>query len=149
VGVNKEDKEQSVIQQLNEIVNGEGNDRASDKSNFVRWYCQPKEDREKDIKNWEQVSKSKFHGKQLDTVLEWRFETNVQKGIKFWKKLLLVDDILNIYESMLDKALGGDVQAANWIRAFKDDKFFNDGESEFEKLMRSAKLYGNEEDFNE
>lgn len=140
MGVLKEDKEQSVIQQLNEIVNGEGNDKASDKSNFVRWYCQSKKQREQDMKNWESVSKTKFHGKLIDTVLDWRFEQNVQKGIKFWKKLLLVDDILNIYESMLENALKGDVAAANWIKSFKDDKFFNDEESEFEKLMRNTKL---------
>ncbi|AKN32314.1 hypothetical protein Ccar_16165 [Clostridium carboxidivorans P7] len=113
------------------------------KSYFVRWYIdsdKSKDSYNKEIKNVTQVG--------YETAMqEWLYDEDVQEAIKQYLKVLRNIKMLNIYESMYNKALNkGDVNAAKWIESFFKSDFFESGQDEINNYLEGINIPGLEGD---
>lgn len=129
-----EKKERSPQSDLNKQIE----DMLSNKKlrAFVRWFCDG-QDKDK----FEQVSKNYLNGLSLEKAMELYLEKeDVQQAIihvtKFQKDLNLV----RIYNSMVTKALEGDVNSANWVAKFSESSFFKNKIDELQKLMEGINV---------
>jgi len=124
-----ENKELTPIQKLQQIVNEQ-------QSYFIRWYLANAEDREP----FDKYSAKFLTNKTLDFCTTWLLDDRVQKGIKLWMGLVEQQNLIKLYKSMYEKALGGSTDAANWILKFKDSGYFKDDEGELTVLLKGVKI---------
>lgn len=107
---------------------------------FIKWYCNTsKEDRTKE--NWENSGEFNSTGKiGWEGTKDWLLNEDFQNGLKEYIKLQRSQNILNIYESMYDKALNGDVRCADWVRNFYESDWFGDSEDELNDILNGASI---------
>lgn len=88
-----------------------------------------KESYEKEIKNVTQV--------EYETAIsEWLYDEDVQKAIKQYLKSIRNIKILDIYNSMYEKAIKkGDVNSAKWCEQFFKSDFFESEEDEIDSYL--------------
>lgn len=103
---------------------------------FVRWYCLDEEDRE----DFAEYSKRFMGGVELSTAMDYLFEEDVQRAIKFWMKQMETQRLMKIYNKQYKQALEGDVQSAKFIMDFGKSGFFNEKENELEQLLHGIKV---------
>jgi hypothetical protein len=124
-------EKKTPFQQLCDIV-------PKKKAYFVKWYCIDEEKREK----FEEYSRKNMSGVTLETAMDYLYEEDVQKAIKFWMGLNHIQNMINIYNSMYKKALSGDVQSARFIMEFGKSDFFQNKVDELAKLLEGVDLDG-------
>lgn len=107
-------------------------------SYFVLWYCKSEDERE----NFEEYSKKNMGGVTLETAMGYLDREDVQKAIKFWVGKDTTLDMIKLYKSMYNKAMGGDVQAFNAISKFMDSGFFKSKADELESLLNGVDIDG-------
>lgn len=100
---------------------------------FVDWYLTDEEHRQKweDLCNCDINYKTKQGENKTPEFCKenWLTRADVQEGIKVWLGHMKTLNTLKIYNTMMDKATKGDVQAAKWVQEFHESKFF-DGEND-------------------
>lgn len=105
-------------------------------SYFVKWYVdsdRSKEDYNKNIKMNTTV--------EYETAMnDWLGRVDVQEAIREYLKSIRSLKMLDIYNSMYDKALKGDKQCADWCEKFFKSDFFNDGKSEIDEILESLNI---------
>lgn len=72
----------------------------------------------------------------------WLPRADVQNAIKQYLKFFRTYDLAKLYRSMYQKALSGDVRAADWVVKFADSTFFNDGEDEINAFLNGVNIPG-------
>ena len=104
---------------------------------FVRWFTDGQ-----DESKWEQLSKNYFNNISLDKAKELYLEKkDVQDAILYVTKFQKDLNLVKIYNSMMKKAMEGDVNSATWVAKFSDSAFFDDDkEDKFKKLTSKLKL---------
>lgn len=110
---------------------------ANKKAPFCKWYVdtkdKTKENYNKAIKNTCQV--------EFETAMgEWLMEEDVQEAIKQYLKNKRSIKMLEIYDSMLQKALGGDVKSAEWVDKFFKSDYFEDDEDEINDFLEGINI---------
>lgn len=75
-----------------------------------------------------------------DKALEYLEESEVQELLKQDFKSKQTIRMLELYESMYEKALKGDVKSAEWIEKFNKSDFFGKEKSEIDIIMDNLKL---------
>lgn len=70
----------------------------------------------------------------------WMQRADVQNAIKQYLKFFRTYDLAKLYRSMYQKALSGDVRAADWVVKFADSTFFNDGEDEINAFLNGVNI---------
>src|SRR3712207_5473450 len=99
---------------------------ANKKTAFIKWYMETtlktKEKYDKGCKSITQV--------EFESAMKWLLEEDVQEAIKQYLKNQRVVKMLEIYDSMLQKALKGDVKSAEWVEKFFKSDYFEDDEDE-------------------
>lgn len=125
------EKEKTLFQQLCEMV-------LPKYAYFVKWYCLPEESRPK----WDNY-KNNCGGVSWETASEYPYKPDVQKAIAFWMEHTFLDNQLKVYQTMLKKALGGDVNASKFVTDFKlpkgddVDETMKDIKKRLEKLKKN------------
>lgn len=76
---------------------------------------------------------------KFETAMNWRYEPEVQEYIKDNLKNNYLYDMVEIYASMKEKALSGDVQSAKFIMDFAKSDLFKENESEISKILANLK----------
>lgn len=102
---------------------------------FVRWYVdsdRSKSSYDKEIKQNTSV--------EYETALSWLDRADVREAIKEYLKSVRELKMLDIYNSMYDKALNGDKQCADWCSKFFKSDFFGEGQSEIDKILDSLNI---------
>lgn len=130
------DGKKSIVGKLDTIT---GNNKYS---RFVIWYCTPEDEREtfeeyasKNGNNnvsWEHVSKY------------WLTDEGVLEGIRYYMKIIHTQKMKNIYDTMYEQAIKGDVQSAKYLIDFAKDFFKDDSMSELDNLLSGIDLDGEE-----
>lgn len=121
--------DKTPLQKLKEIV-------PNKISYFVVWYCKSENERE-DFKTY---SKKNLGGVTLETAMGYLDREDVQKAIKYWVGKDTTLDMVKLYKSMYQKAMGGDVQAFNSISKFIDGGFFKNKSDELEELLKGSDI---------
>lgn len=90
---------------------------------FIKWYIdgdKTKESYEKECKPNSIV--------EYESAMKWLLEEDVQEAVKAYLKNQRTFKMLEIYDSMLKKALSGDVKSAEWVEKFFKSDFFTGNE---------------------
>ena len=55
----------------------------------------------------------------------------------------VVNELLDIYDKMYNKALDGDVRCADWVNNFYKSDFFGDDEDDLQRLLKGVEINEN------
>lgn len=108
-------------------------------SYFIKWYVdsdRTKENYDKEIKNCTAV--------EYETAMsDWIMREDVQEAIKAYLKQVQNLKMLDIYNSMYNKAIKkGDVNSAKWCEDFFKSDFFKNGEDEVNEYLDGINIPG-------
>mgnify|MGYP000937111045 CR=1 FL=1 len=79
-------------------------------------------------------------GKTLEECKEWLTRQDAIEAQKVYLKHMKDYNLMKLYESMLEKALSGDVNAAKWVENFSNSSFFNDQADEIESFLKNVNI---------
>lgn len=115
------------------------NANANKISFFVRWYVDtPKKDRTEENYNLKckPVSSIDFNA----AMMNWLVREDVQEAIRTYMKQKKFLKITDIYDSMCEKALKGDVNAARFVLDFSKSDFFKDEADEMDNYLSNINI---------
>lgn len=109
-------------------------------ANFILWYYTPEEKR----KPFEEFMpyEPNVKGKSLEDCEEWLTREDSIQAIREYHKHMKDYNLMQLYESMLGKAIKGDVNAAKWVETFSNSDFFNDTTDEIDEFMKNVNIAG-------
>lgn len=103
---------------------------------FVKWYLEGA--KEEDFKRVQQVMDIQQDSKwAIKTYLD---REDVQRAMIELTKLNKDFNLVKIYNKMLEKALDGDVNSANWIVKFSESDFFGTKTNELDNIISGLNL---------
>lgn len=108
-------------------------------SYFVKWYVDSN-------RSEESYNKEIKHncGVEYETVMsDWLLKSDVQEAIKAYLKSVRNLKMLDIYNSMYDKAVNkSDVSSAKWCQDFLTSDFFESKEDEIDNYLSGINIPG-------
>ena len=107
-------------------------------ASFIIWYYTP-EDKRCPFKEFMPYEPN-VKGKSLDDCKEWLTREDSIEAIKTYHKHMKDYNLMQLYESMLDKAIKGDVNAAKWVNEFSNGDFFNDETDEMDNFLKNVNI---------
>ena len=107
-------------------------------ASFIIWYYTP-EDKRCPFKEFMPYEPN-VKGKSLDDCKEWLTREDSIDAIKTYHKHMKDYNLIQLYESMLDKAIKGDVNAAKWVESFSNGDFFNDEADEMDDFLKNVNI---------
>jgi hypothetical protein len=105
---------------------------------FIIWYKTP-EDKRCDFKDF-MPYEPMLKGKTLNDCMEWLTREDTQEALRIYLKHMKNYNLMQLYDSMLEKAMGGDVNAAKWIETFSNSDFLNDKTDDIENFMKGINI---------
>lgn len=112
---------------------------ANKKSYFVRWYV----DSDKSKASFEKEIKGVCDCEYEYAMTEWLYDEDVQEAIKLYLKAIRNIKMMNIYDSMYDKAISkGDTNSAKWCEQFFKSDFFENSEDEIDTYLDGINIPG-------
>ncbi|OFI05266.1 hypothetical protein CLOACE_18840 [Clostridium acetireducens DSM 10703] len=109
---------------------------AKKKEFFVKWFVDGDKTKEDYNKNCKKNSEVEYN-----TAMEkWLLEEDVQEAIKIYMKKQRNIKMLEIYDSMYNKALSGDVKSAEWVEKFYKSDFFGDDSDEIDDFLTGINI---------
>lgn len=107
---------------------------------FVDWYCKTA-NKDRTEENWDK-NKGSLKEKYTTVMEKWLIREDVQNCIKEYIKQQRKMKMLEIYESMYQKALKGDVKSADWVANFFKSDFFQDATDEINLALDGIEIEG-------
>lgn len=111
---------------------------------YIEWYMTPENKRMAwdDLVTCDPLYKSKTGGYKTPEFCEenWLPRADVQNGIRQYLKFFKTADMAKLYKSMMNKALGGDTKAADWVCKFAESSFFDDGQDEMDAFLAGVNI---------
>ena len=101
---------------------------------FIIWYKSDETKR----KPFEELKDAKITN--LDNCIDWLTREDCQNALQIYEKHMKKFKLMELYNSMYDKAMKGDVNAAKYVATFADSDFFNDSTDEIEDFMKNVNL---------
>lgn len=109
---------------------------ANKKAYFVKWYV----DSNKSKESFDKEIKKLCNCEWEYAMSEWLLDEDVQGAIKEYLKQQRQIKMLEIYNSMLEKALTGDVKASEWVEKFFKSDFFQDSSDEIDDYLEGINI---------
>ena len=113
---------------------------------YVEWYMTPEHKRIPwdDLATCDLIFKAKDGSIKTQEFAEdnWLPRQDVQEAMQAYLKYFKRQNLTMLYQSMLTKAMSGDVKAADWIVKFSESEFFNDGHDEVNDFLNGIKIPG-------
>lgn len=107
-------------------------------ANFIVWYYTP-EDKRKPFEEFMPYEPN-VKNKTLDECKEWLTREDAIEAVKVYHKHMKDLNLMRIYESMLEKAINGDVNSAKWVESFSNSEFFDDSTDEIDDFMKNVNI---------
>lgn len=117
----------SLTQKLNEVV-------PEYITKFLLWYKTPEDKR----KPFEELKDAYI--KDLDICMDWLTREDTQDALLVYEKHMKKYKMLELYNSMYDKAMTGDTNAAKWVEGFTNGKFFDESSDEIDNFMNEVNI---------
>lgn len=113
---------------------------------YVDWYMTPEHKR----CSWEDLANCDVNFKQKNGDIKteqfaeenWLPRQDVQEAMQAYLKYFKRQNLTMLYQSMLDKAMNGDVRAADWVVKFSESDFFNDEHDEVNDFLSGINIPG-------
>ncbi|OOO67081.1 hypothetical protein BS638_05995 [Clostridium tepidum] len=109
---------------------------ANKKAYFVKWYV----DSDKSKESFDKEVRKSCNCEYEYAMSEWLIEEEIQNAIKEYLKQQRSIKMLEIYDSMLEKALKGDVKSAEWCEKFFKSDFFEDSSDEIDDYLTDINI---------
>ena len=104
---------------------------------FIKWYI---DSDDKTKANYEKECKPNSIV-EYESAMKWLLEEDVQEAVKAYLKNQRTFKMLEIYDSMLKKAINGDVKSAEWTeKFFKSDFFAGDEIDEIDEYLNDIDI---------
>ena len=105
---------------------------------FIVWYYTPEDKRVPfdELQPYEPIMKNKT----LDDCMDWFTREDTQEAILMYHKHMKKLNMIRLYETMYDKALQGDVNAAKWVESFAKSDFFDDSTDEIDDFLKDINI---------
>lgn len=111
---------------------------------YIEWYMTDAAEREP----WEKLCEcdQNFRSKDGTNKTEkfakdnWLSRDDAQKCIQIYMKHMKVINTMKIYQKMMEKALGGDVNAAKYIEGFHASDFFDESTDEIDEFLNRVNI---------
>ena len=123
----------TVIQKLEEVT-------TPAIARFIVYYYTPEDKR----KSWDEFKTCHdlIKKRTYDECLEWLTREDAQIGMQVYQKHMKIYNMTKLYDSMLDKAMNGDVNAAKWVEQFTHSDYFDDSEDEIDTFLSNVNIPG-------
>ena len=109
---------------------------------YVEWYMTPADKREP----WDSLctcDKRLFEGKTPEWAEKnWLSRSDVQDAMQAYLKYFKKQRLTQLYQSMYDKAMEGDVRAADWVVKFSESSFFDESADEINDFLSGINIKG-------
>ena len=113
---------------------------------YVDWYMTPEDKR----CSWEDLAKCDINYKTKTGEIKtpefaeenWLPRQDVQEAMQAYLKYFKKQNLTMLYQSMLKKAMNGDVKAADWVVKFSEGEFFNDEHDEVNDFLSGINIPG-------
>lgn len=102
---------------------------------FVKWYCNGAIKKDYDIEVKPTMGTEYDYG--ISNYLE---RIDVQEAIALVAKSNKDFNLCKIYNTMVSKALQGDVNSANWVVKFSDSAYFKSNKTEIDNILEGLNL---------
>ena len=111
---------------------------------YIEWYLTEPNERPK----WEELCKCDNHFLDKDGVNKtekfakdnWLSREDAQKCIQIYMKHMKVINTMRIYQTMMEKALTGDVNAAKYVESFHASDFFDESTDEIDDFLNKVNI---------
>lgn len=101
---------------------------------FILWYKSDEEKRP-------EFDKIKDHNiTNIDICMEWLTREDTQDALQVYYKHMKKFNLMKIYETMLEKAMSGDINAAKYVEQFSNSDFFDESTDEIDKFMKEVNI---------
>lgn len=117
----------TLTQKLNEVV-------PDYITKFILWYKSDETKR----KPFEEIKDHNIT--DYDICLEWLTREDAQDALQVYEKHMKKFKLMELYNSMYDKAMTGDVNAAKFVESFSNSSFFDDTTDEIDDFMKSVNI---------
>jgi hypothetical protein len=123
----------TVIQKLEEVT-------TPAIARFIVYYYTPEDKR----KSWDEFKTCHdlIKKRTYDECLEWLTREDAQIGMQVYQKHMKIYNMTKLYDSMLDKAMNGDVNAAKWVEQFTHSDYFDESEDEIDTFLSNVNIPG-------
>lgn len=101
---------------------------------FIIWYKTDESKR----KPFDELKDANIKG--LDICMDWLTREDTQDALQVYEKHMKKFKLMELYNSMYDKAMSGDVNAAKYVNEFANGKFFDETEDQVEDFMKNVNL---------
>ena len=127
------DKIKTIIQKLEEVT-------TPAISRFIVYYYTPEDKR----KSWDEFKSCHelIRKRTYDECLEWLTREDAQRGMQVYQKHMKLFNMTRLYDSMLDKAMNGDVNAAKWVESFTHSDYFDESADEIDSYLNGVNIPG-------
>ena len=113
---------------------------------YVEWYMIPEDKR----CPWDELCKCDWAFKATDGTNKteefaeenWLQRKDVQEAMQAYLKYFKTQNLTMLYQSMLKKAMAGDVKAADWVVKFSEGEFFKDEHDEVNDFLNGINIPG-------
>lgn len=103
---------------------------------FIIWYKSDEDKR----KPFEEIKDSKIT--DYDNCVDWLTREDCQNALQIYEKHMKKFKLMELYNSMYEKAMNGDVNAAKYVASFAESSFFDDSTDEIDDFMKKVNLKG-------
>ena len=111
---------------------------------YVEWYMSPEDKRE----SWDSLCtchKQMYEGKTPEWAEKnWLIRSDVQDAMQAYCKYFKKSKLTKLYQSMYEKAMEGDVRAADWVVKFSESAFFDESSDEVNDFLSGINIKGME-----
>lgn len=107
---------------------------------FVIYYYTEEDKR----RPWEEFCRctAGLNDRAYDDCLEWLTREDAQRAIQVYHKHMKLYNMTKLYESMLDKAMDGDVNAAKWVQSFTESDYFDESTDDIDDFLSGINIQG-------
>lgn len=124
-------KIETLIQKLEKVTNGAI-------ARFIIYYYTPEERR----KPWDEFKKcdTQLSKRTYEECEEWLTREDAQLALQVYHKSMKLYNMTKLYDSMLQKAMAGDVRAASWCEDFTHSEYFDESQDEIDDFLSGVNI---------
>lgn len=127
----KDQKQKTIIQKLEEVT-------TPAISRFIVYYYTP-EDKRKPQDEFK-TCHDLISRRTYDECCEWLTREDAQKALQVYQKHMKLFNLTRLYDSMLKKAMDGDVRAASWVESFTQSDYFDESQDEIDDFLSNINI---------
>ena len=108
---------------------------------FIIYYYTP-EDKRKDWDTFKDCNPQLKKKEKFEDCLDWLTREDAIAAMQVYHKHMKIYDLTKLYESMLTKAMEGDVRAAGWVQSFVQSEYFDESTDEINDFLDGVNIPG-------